>query len=295
MLEKSKYQDNFMYGLEQSFNDDVYYKPVEIKSAFNGNYVLYESNGAKNMLLSIPEYFMKIRPNLYDLIEYFNTIGEWKVQLSMRIAFLSFTDATKRQILHSKCDNVEIMRGVDPNDSIEELIDSFMTRYREGLETKMKSSSYTFEKRELFEYHFHKITLKRGSSYIPSPDWLFNKKSMLSPHNTEDNMCFLFSIVLALNYQNIPNNLQRTSNLIPFIPNYNWDNIEFPAGHKDYSAFEQDNSDIALNVLFIPYNTKEIRQCYITKHNKTHNTQANLSCDKKNTCIITRVNIYPQW
>ena len=209
------------------------------------------------------------------MVEYFNTIGEWKIQLSMHITFLSFTDATQRKILHSKCDNIEIMRGVDPNDSIEELIDSFM-KHQEGLETKMKSSSYTFEKVELLEYHFHKITLKRGSLYIPSPDWLFNKKSMLSPHNTEDNMCFLFSIVLVLNYQNIPNNPQKISNLILFIPNYNWDNIEFSAGHKDYSAFEQDNSDIALNVFFIPCNTKEIRQSYISKHNKMRNTQASL-------------------
>ena len=28
---------------------------------------------------------------------------------------------------------------------------------------------------------------------------------------------------------------------MPFIPNYNWDNLEFPAGHKEYFAFERDN------------------------------------------------------
>ena len=65
-------------------------------------------------------------------------------------------------------------------------------------------------------------------------------------------------------------------NLKPFISNYNWDNIDFPAGHKDYSASEKNNSDIAINILFVPYKTKEIRQAYKSKHNKTRNIYANL-------------------
>ena len=50
----------------------------------------------------------------------------------------------------------------------------------------------------------------------------------------------------------------------------------FPAGHKDYPAFEKNNSEIALNILYVPYNTKEILPSYISKHNKTCNIQANL-------------------
>ena len=82
--------------------------------------------------------------------------------------------------------------------------------------------------------------------------------------------------MIALNYHNIDNNPQRISNLLPFIPNYNWLNINFPTGHKDYSTFEKDNMDIALNILFVPHDMQEIRQCYISKHNKTRNTHANL-------------------
>ena len=69
---------------------------------------------------------------------------------------------------------------------------------------------------------------------------------------------------------------ERISKLKPFITNYNWNNIDFPAGHKDHSAFEKNNSDIAINILYVPYKTKQIRQAYIPKHNKTHNTYANL-------------------
>ena len=42
LSKKGKYQKNLLYGLQQLFNKDSYFKPIEIKSAFNGNYVLYE-------------------------------------------------------------------------------------------------------------------------------------------------------------------------------------------------------------------------------------------------------------
>ena len=82
--------------------------------------------------------------------------------------------------------------------------------------------------------------------------------------------------MIALNYRNIYNNPQRISNLIPFIPNYNWYNIDLLAGHQDYSEFEKNNTDIALNILYIPHDMQEIRQGYISNHNKTRNTHANL-------------------
>ena len=136
--------------------------------------------------------------------------------------------------------------------------------------------SYFSEKVDLLEYHFHNVTLKRGSSYIPSPELINHKKSTINPQNTEDNNCFQYSIVTALNHQKISNHSERISNLKPFINNYNWNDLEFPAGHKDYSAFEKNNSEIALNILYVPYNTKEIIPSYISKHNKTRNIQANL-------------------
>ena len=49
-----KYQDNVMYGLDYLFNEvneEEYYEPKEIKSAFNGSYVLYESKGDKDAKL----------------------------------------------------------------------------------------------------------------------------------------------------------------------------------------------------------------------------------------------------
>ena len=87
----------------------------------------------------------------------------------MRIIFIYFIDRNKTQLMYTKSDNVEIMNGTDTSDAINNLINSFMKRYQEGLETKMKGSSYIFERIDLLEYHLYKISLNRGSSYIDSP------------------------------------------------------------------------------------------------------------------------------
>ena len=139
-----------------------------------------------------------------------------------------------------------------------------MKRYQ-GLETKMKGSSYIFEHIDLLEYHLHKINLNRGSSYIDSPIWIKNNRVTINPQNTEDNKCFQYAITTTLNYQNINHHPERISKLKPFINNYNWKDIEFPSHSKDCRKIECNNKAIALNTLYVPYNTKEIRQAYISE------------------------------
>ena len=89
-----------------------------------------------------------------------------------------------------------------------------------------------------------------------------------------------------MNYQNINHNPERISELKPFINNYNWKDIEFPSHSKDWRKFECNNKAIALNILYVPYKTKEIRQAYISKHNDKLNNQVNLLMitDRDTTC-----------
>ena len=102
-----------------------------------------------------------------------------------------------------------------------------------------------------------------------------NKGVTINPQNTEDNKCFQYAITIPLNYQNISNNCQRISKIKPFINNYNWKDIEFPSHSKDWRKLEY-NKTIALNMLYITYKTKEIRQAYVSEHNDKRNNQVNL-------------------
>ena len=210
------------------------------------------------------------------MIDDYKSKGEWKIQITMRIIFIAFVDRNKTQAMHTKSDNVEIMNGTDTSDAINKLIISFMKRYQERLERKMKGSSYIFERIDLLEYHLHKISLNRGSSYIDSPIWIKNKGVTINPKNAKDNNCFQYAITAALNYQNISHHSERISKIKPFINNSNWTDIEFPSHSKGWRKFECNNKAITLNILDVPYKTEQIREAYISEHNNKRNNQVNL-------------------
>ena len=65
-------------------------------------------------------------------------------------------------------------------------------------------------------------------------------------------------------------------NLKPYINNYNWKDIEFPSHLKGWKKFDQNINTIALNILFVPCNTKQIRPAYISKNNNKRVNQVNL-------------------
>ena len=50
--------------------------------------------------------------------------GEWKIQLTMQITFISSLDTGEIRIMDSKSDNVEIMTGYKTDDIIKELFES---------------------------------------------------------------------------------------------------------------------------------------------------------------------------
>ena len=202
--------------------------------------------------------------------------GEWKIQLSMRMIFVSFTDANETREMHTKSGNITIISGIEIEDVINELFNTFRKTSQDGLETKMRGSSFTFERIDLLEYHFHKISLNRGSSYINSPEWIKNKGVTINPKNTKDNNCFQYAITAALNYQNIDHHPEKVYKLRPFINNYNWKYIEFPSHSKDWRKFECNNKTIALNILYVLYNTKKIKPARISKYNNERDNQVNL-------------------
>ena len=104
---------------------------------------------------------------------------------------------------------------------------------------------------------------------------LKNKGVTINPKN-KDNKCFQYTITAALNHENIKDQPERISKIKLFINNYNWKDIVFPSLSKDWRKFECNNKTIALNILYVPYNTKEIRQAYISKHNDEDDNQVNL-------------------
>ena len=132
----------------------------------------------------------------------------------MSINFLSFKDSDEtHNIMLTKSNNIEIMMGSETNEISDELLESLLQKYQEGLEESMKRNGFIFDSVDLLYYHFQKSSLKRtGSSYIDSPKWLNNKKTTINPKNNSAN-CFQYALTAGLNYQNNKKTLKEYQTL----------------------------------------------------------------------------------
>ena len=180
--------------------DKDYYKPKLNKSGYNKNYAQYESKGDK--ILSLKEYLNLIEKYLRQLIEEYKLKGEWKVQLTIEVNFISLKPGSdETRIMYTRNDNIEIMFGDNNDDIIEKRFESLLKKYEENLQNKMRGSEFEFDGINFLYHDFNKTSINRGGSYIDS---------------------------------------------------YN---------------------EIALNILYVPYNTKIINVAYKSKNNLTQERQ----------------------
>ena len=276
-LDKYHYHDDYKYrgikNIKDLFKlsiDKDYYKPILVKSVYNNNYIQYESKGDK--ILTHKEYLTLIEKYLRKLINYYKNKGEWKVQLIAEISFISLKPGSdETRIMHTRSDNEEFTNDSETDEIIEGLFESFLQKYEENLQEEMKGSDFEFDGVNFLYYDFNKISINRGGSYIDSPKWLKDKKSTINPKNN-DHKCFQYAVTLALNLDKINNHPERVSKIKSFIEQYNWKEIDFPSTSKDWKKFEL-NNEIALNILYVPHNTKKIHVAYKSKHNLTREKQ----------------------
>ena len=99
-----------------------HYKPKLVNSGYNNNYVEYESRGDR--ILSIREYLALIEKYLRELINKYKNEGEWKVQLSAEINFISLKPGSdETRVMYTRSDNEEFMSGDDTNEIIKLLFE----------------------------------------------------------------------------------------------------------------------------------------------------------------------------
>ena len=163
--------------------------------------------------------------------------------------------------MYTRSYSIEIRFGDYNDDIIEQLFESLLKKYEENLQNKMRGSEFDFDGVNFLYYDFNKTSINRGGSYIDSPKWLKDKKSTINPKNNDDK-CFQYAV----------KDPQRVSKIKPFIEKYNWEDIDFPSTSKDWKKFEC-NNEIALNILYVPYNTKQINIAYKSKNNLAQKRQ----------------------
>ena len=214
-----------------------------------------------------------IIPKLEELINKRknNNNNKQKVQLSIDVNFININDKEITRTFYVRSDNEEIMLGNDTSD-INKILESLLNNYQKEEQILRGGSDYIFESIDILGVHFYNIKLKRGKSYIESPEWISSKKPTINPKNTKDNKCFQYVITVALNHKEINNHPERISKIKPFISNYNWKDIHFPAGIDDWKKFER-NIDIALKILSVPPSEKKKNIIYKSKYNRKRKNQ----------------------
>ena len=109
-------------------------------------------------------------------------------------------------------DNDEIRLGNETDDIVKRLINSFLNNYQKEELILRNGSNFVFESIGLLSYHIHKTILRRGNSYIKSPEWIANKKTTINPKN-EENRCFEYPTVVPLHHKEIKNHPERISRI----------------------------------------------------------------------------------
>lgn len=102
---------------------------------------------------------------------------------------------------------------------------------------------------------------KEGSSYIPTPSFIANKKATINVENRNDHECAKWAITSAIypiktNPQRLSKKLRENSRKL------NWSGMKFPCPLKDFDIFEKQND---YGIFVVMYDEDEgfapLREC----------------------------------
>ena len=138
---------------------------------------------------------------------------------------------------------------------VEKLIDKNVKKIIEDLEAFQKNGSgWYFKEVVNLEIHTNEYEPMKGSSYIPLPDWISNKKAIINIQN-KDEKCFLWCILRYLYL--IDKNVTLLTDLKKYENFLNTEGINFPMKLKHISKFKKPNPSLpGINVFSVNDNKK---------------------------------------
>ena len=181
------------------------------------------------------EYFNKIYATLKDFFTYYRN-----VKFSMILVCLMEQQIISKDkgVVGLKEDKAYFNSGTHINlesTNVNELIDLNVKKIIEELEVFQKNGSGWYFKEVLnLEIHTVEFNPMKGSSYIPLPDWIPNKKAIVNIEN-KDEKCFLWCILRYLHSVDEKDN--RISDLKKYENSLNTEGTNFPMKLKHISKF----------------------------------------------------------
>ena len=144
-------------------------------------------SGDKDKKLSIKQYLYVVIPGLGDLInKKKNNRVECKIQLNIGVNFISTNNTGEIRTFYVQSENEEIRSGNETPEFISKRIKSFLNNYQDEEKILRNGSNFVFESVDLLTVHIHKTDLKRGISYIKSPEWILSKRATINPKDKDN-------------------------------------------------------------------------------------------------------------
>ena len=228
-----------------------------------------------------PKTFFQKTRNI--LIKIFKENKNTKTKMIF-ICKMQRTDLRTGEIIEIDADfHSEIEKNLAETDE-NKLLDKMIARIAEVLANFQQSgSNWVFQQIIRLEIHFANWQPLGGSTFIPLPAKIKNKKAVINPKN-EDNQCFKWCVVRALNP--VKKNSERiTKELIEQAKSLNWNGLKFPVDLKQIKTFEKNNPSISINVFGFE---DEVYPLKISKDKKIINIDLLFISDeeKQHYCLI---------
>ena len=229
--------------------EEKLFTPIKEKSAFNNFTVQYIIKGDP---LYDPITFLKFSGP--PMIEIMNKNRNIKARLYLNCQFKKMDPGGFIKYgtfaFHSIGYKI-ILESTDINEIYEEMINEIEEQIQK-VENAVESG-WIFLKVESLALHVDKWDPIKASSYIVLPDYLSKRGGIINMKN-EDNKCFLWCVLRALNLKD-KNNERIDKDLKSKENTLNMKGITYPVDSKDIKRFEKQNPDISISVL--GYNEKE--------------------------------------
>ena len=159
------------------------FKPIELEQAFNGAYRSYRINGIPKM--DVDTFFNRIRKGLIELIKReLKTRTSARIQTTARIRFVR--DDKEGQERVELAFN-SLMPSVYQGNDLDQTVDRMIANMKFQIENPaLLNSRFIFDEVLYLHVNFHQLSLTRGSSYLPLPDFIAKRKAMINPKNGDE-------------------------------------------------------------------------------------------------------------
>ena len=224
--------------------EKLLFTPVKEKSAFKGYTSQYVIKGNPNY--DTTTFLTIAKPFIINIMDKNRNIkAKLYLNCTMKRTDPDLGTVTKKFAFHSVGQKI-ITESTDPHEIYKEMFNEIEEEVQKV--EHAEGSGWVFVKVENLTLHTDIWDPIKASSYIDLPKELKNKNAIINMKNEDNNKCFLWCVLRALNPKNknaerIDKDLKSKENTL------NMEGIAYPVDLKDIKRFEKQNPNISISVL----------------------------------------------